>query len=281
MDGLTVTQLQTPPLTLGEGPVWIAETQTLYFVDIRGCALHAFQEGRGIVRTLQTPGLAGFITPWGKRLLLAAGGALYAVEPDTGDITLHMALHLNEGLRINDGKCDPEGRLWVGVMADDRTAPGARLAGMLLGIWQGEVLQTLAPMDIPNGLAWNGNVFYHADSTAHRIDAYTRHADGTVGQRRTAVEIGDGVPDGFCIDAEGMLWVAQWGAGCVQRYDPATGRALAQRVSLPRTHTSSCCFGGPDLRTLYITAAQGPDGAGGLYACRTDVQGVLPYAYGG
>lgn len=79
-----------------------------------------------------------------------------------------------------------------------------------------------------------------------------------------------------------MLWVALWGAGRVQRYDPQTGRALKERIDVPESNASCCCLGGADGKTLYITTAQSDGQAGGgLYACRVEVSGPLPYAWRG
>lgn len=281
MEQMEAAQLAVPPLRLGECPVWIARTQTLYYVDIQGCALYAYPEQTATVRRVLTPGAACFVAPWGEQLLLGVRDTLYRVHPQAETLTCVMRLDIAPQLRMNDGKCDPQGTLWVGVMAADRALPNTAKAGKLLGIREGRILQTLGPMDIPNGMAWQGKLFYHTDSSMHRIDVYTRSAHGFIGERRTAVEIVDGIPDGFCIDREGMLWVALWGAGCVQRFDPNTGKALAQRIRLPQRNASSCCFGGEDLRTLYITTAEGPGGLGGLYACRTKVSGLLPDPYGG
>ena len=271
-----------PALILGEGPLWFRGT--LYFVDIQAPALYGYRDGVGVVLRLPMPGCVGFAVPWGEALLVGAGDALCRVEPDTGRIEALRRLALPPHLRFNDGKCDPQGRLWAGVMANDRTLPDVHLMGAL-HCYEGAGLhlrQTLAPMDIPNGMAWDmQGHYYHTDSMNRRIDRYRQLPDGRVADPEPAVIIHDGVPDGLCIDEEGMLWVAQWGAGRVQRYDPATGRELPQRVELPKTNTSCCCFGGADMRTLYITTAEGEGETGGLYAARPGVGGPPPYAYGG
>lgn len=271
-----------PPLTLGEGPLWFRGT--LFFVDIQAPALYGYRDGAGVVLRAPMPGHIGFAVPWGGALLAGVGDSLCRVEPGTGRVEAVRSLGLPPHMRFNDGKCDPEGRLWAGVMANDRTLPEVRLMGALHCFEGADLapLQTLAPMDIPNGMAWDAKgCFYHTDSMNRRIDRYRRLPDGSVTDPVPAVLISDGVPDGFCIDQEGMLWVAQWGAGRVQRYDPATGKELPQRVELPEKNTSCCCFGGEDMRTLYITTAEGEGETGGLYAARPGVGGLPPYAYRG
>jgi D-xylonolactonase len=63
------------------------------------------------------------------------------------------------------------------------------------------------------------------------------------------------VPDGMTTDAAGRLWIAHWGGACVSCHDPASGAELA-RIALPASHITNCAFGGPELRTLYISSAR-------------------------
>ena len=271
-------KLPVPPLALGEGPLWVSSLQTLFWVDILGRKIYGYREGEGVTFVLDTPDVVGFLVPWSDGLIAGVRNTLCHVHLNTRRLTPLLHLPFEAPLRFNDGKCDPEGRLWVGVMNDDRPLPGETPQGRLLCLDGENVLQTLAPMDISNGMAWTSDGFYyHADTTTHRIDRYRRLPDGAVTDRQMAVDCGAASPDGLCIDAEGMLWVALWGSGCVQRFDPCTGQALPERVELPEEHTSCCCFGGEDLRTLYITTAEGKTGKGGLYSIRTPVAGTLPH----
>jgi sugar lactone lactonase YvrE len=109
---------------------------------------------------------------------------------------------------------------------------------------------------------------------------------------RTVVTLGedDGFPDGFTIDKEGMIWLAQWGAFCVCRYNPTRGERLL-KIDVPAAHTSACTFGGPDMDDLYITTARDRiapeelDGtqehAGSLFKIKTDTQGLPAFAFAG
>lgn len=270
-------KLAVPPLTLGEGPLWMPSLQTLFWVDIQGQKIYGYQADRGVTFVLDAPDVVGFLVPWGNGLIAGVRHTLCHVDLEARLLTPLQHLSFAAQTRFNDGKCDPEGRLWVGVMSDDRPLPGETPQGCLLCLDGETIRQTLAPMDISNGMAWaSDGLYYHADTTTHRIDRYRRLPDGTITDRQTAVDCAEASPDGLCIDAEGMLWVALWGSGCVQRFDPHTGQALPERIDLPEEHTSCCCFGGDDLRTLYITTAEGATGKGGLYAVRTSVAGTLP-----
>ena len=108
---LNVQTLPVPPLALGEGPVWHPGKKTLYFVDIDGCMLYGWQDGPGLVTRLSMPDRTGFVVPWGDGLLAGVCDTLYRVNPDSAAITPVLRLSLADGVRFNDGKCDPEGRL--------------------------------------------------------------------------------------------------------------------------------------------------------------------------
>lgn len=279
---LKAQRLSVPPLILGEGPVWHPGRNALFFVDIEGRRLRAYREGDGLLCELEAADRIGFVVPHGAQLLAGVGTALCAVDVDEGRFTPVFDLPHGDGVRVNDAKCDPEGRLFVGLMAVDRSRTDVADCGALLAVDARGVMQRIAPMNIPNGMAWDRkDAFYHTDTATHCIDRYDRLQDGTVAGRRRAIAVGEGAPDGFCIDDEGMLWVALWGAGCVQRYDPRTGRALAERIALPERNVSCCCFGGEGMRTLYITTASSEGETGGLYACRVPVSGPAPYGWQG
>lgn len=276
------TQKPVPPLKLGEGPMWHARRQTLYFVDIDEGMLYGWQEDGGLTLRIKMPDRTGFVVPWGDELLAGVRDTLCRVETGSGRITPVLKLPLEDGVRFNDGKCDPEGRLWAGVMAMDRDRSDTAALGALYGLMPEGPFQCLAPMDIPNGMAWDADgTFYHTDTSTGRILRYERGTDGRIHSPETAVVVEAGMPDGMCIDCEGMLWVALWGAGRVQRYDPRTGAALAGRIELPGRNVSCCCLGGSDGRTLFITTARDERQAGGLYACRVDVPGAAPFEWHG
>lgn len=279
---LKAQRLPVPPLTLGEGPMWHSGRNALFFVDIEGRRLRGYREGTGLLLELETTDRIGFVVPHGAHLLAGVGTTLCTVDVDARRITPVFDLPHNVGVRVNDAKCDPDGRLFVGLMAFDRSRKDVADCGALLVVDSHGVMQTLAPMNIPNGMAWAGrNTFYHTDTATGCIDRYHRLPDGTIANRHQAIDIGGGAPDGFCIDDAGMLWVALWGAGCVQRFDPNTGRMLEERIALPEKNVSCCCFGGEDMHTLYITTASSCGETGGLYACRVPVSGHAPYSWQG
>jgi sugar lactone lactonase YvrE len=145
----------------------------------------------------------------------------------------------------------------------------------------------LPGISVSNGIGWSPDcsALYHVDSARRRVDVYDFDAvAGTVAGRRAVVAVPAelGAPDGLAVDAEGGLWVALWGGSAVHRYGP--DGALEERLELPVTNVTSCCFGGSDLKTLYVTtAARGAAGeplAGALFAYRPGVRGLpaTPFA---
>jgi sugar lactone lactonase YvrE len=189
-------------------------------------------------------------------------------------------------IRMNDGACDPQGRFYCGTMAYAET-PGA---GSLYRLDpDGSVQVTLRHVTISNGLQWNqvGDTVFYADTPTGRVDSFDfEPASGAFTNRRTFAEIsGGGYPDGMAIDEEDGIWVALWGGSAVHRYDKA-GR-LDLVVDLPVSNVTACAFGGPDLRTLFITTsrqgldpADQPD-AGAVFRYEAGVRGAQQHAFAG
>jgi len=281
---------------LGEGPVWDARRSLLWWVDILDGVVHAFDPADASDRAIRIGSAVGCVAPMvDGRLLVAAADRLLALVPESGETATLASFDPSPiPLRCNDGKCDPEGRLWVGRMAFD-LAPGA---GSLLRLEpDGRLTTVLAGLTVPNGLAWPADrrSMIHIDSVRREI---TRHdfdpASGTLGPGSRLLSLGDldlpddAVPDGMTIDEEDCLWVAVWGGGCVIRV--ALDGRVRQRIELPVSQPSSCAFGGPDLGDLYVTSARdglAPAGlarqptAGGLFRLRPGVHGRPADAYAG
>lgn len=262
--------------TLGEGPFWHATEGALYWVDIPGQALHRFRPGRGdeVMPLAEWP-TAVFAGP-GREVLVALRDRLVWVDFDARTMRPHaVGIFEASPNRLNDGKHDPRGRLWIGSMH----FKGERRTGALFRVDGGEVTRVLEGVGCSNGLAWSadGATMYYVDSHDRGIDAFDYDLTrGTATRRRRVFSMPRWMagPDGLCIDAEGCLWVALHGGGAVLRVDPRAGSMLAQ-VQVPCPLVTSCAFGGPDLSTLYITTAAG-DGrpGGGLFAFDTPVKGA-------
>lgn len=277
---------------LGEGPVWDERSRRLLFVDILGHALHRFDPARGSDDALDLGIAVCAVAP------RQCGGAVLAVEhgfallDDGARSARSLATIVRDGppWRFNDGGCDPAGRFWAGTMAVD-AVPGA---GALFRLaTDAGVTEMLSGLSISNGLAWSadGGTLYLIDTPTQGVDEVEFDvASGALGKRRRLVTVpaGAGAPDGMTIDAAGCIWVAMWGGSAVHRYTPS-GR-LDLVIDLPVTNVSSCAFGGPDLRTLFITTARaGLDdaalaaqpNAGSLYAVDPGTDGLPTLSFAG
>ena len=283
---------------LGEGPAWDADSQTLYWVDIYGQTVHAFDPATGVDRAISVPGRPGTVAPRASGgLIIAIDDGVASLDFATGacEILCQPEPHAPAGRprnRFNDGKCDPAGRFWIGTMENAEQAPVGALYRVDADL---SVHTMLTGITIANGLTWSPDhrSMYYIDSAAKCVWAFDYDIDsGTIANRRTVVEVppDGGFPDGMTCDAEGMIWVAYWGAWCVKRHDPATGRTL-QTIDVPVEQASACCFGGPDLQDLYITTAsarQQPDHlaatqphAGGLYRIHLPTPGCETWKFEG
>ena len=258
---------------LAEGPRWDAVRRRLLWVDIEGCELHVLASGED--RGIGLGAMVGAAAPTtGRAVLVALADRLALV--DLADESMHTLVRLPHGptLRTNDGACDAAGRFWIGTMALDLT-PGA---GALYR-YDGKLQRVLEGVTLSNGLGWSpGDTrMYYIDSTEYRVDAFDfDFASGDLEERRPFVSIDEsvGIPDGLTVDDEGGVWVALYGGSCVRRYDER-GR-LDAVLEVPAENVTSCCFGGDDGRSLFVTTAA-PDG--NVYVTQPGVSGPPAHVF--
>jgi sugar lactone lactonase YvrE len=278
----------TEQAVLGEGARWDERYRELLRVDIlEGRVFRDRVDDDGAlmpVRSYDVPGTVGAVAPvdgddgW----ILAAGRGFVHLRPD-GSLRTVLADVVDEGTRMNDAACDPQGRFWAGTLADDHHEGGGalyRLDG------SGHVEVVLRDLTISNGLGWSpdGRTMYLVDSGPRLVHAFAFDgADGTVSDGRVLVSVPEevGSPDGMTVDASGDLWVAVYGGGRVQRYAP--DGELREVLEVPAEQSTCCAFGGPDLRCLYVTTAtenwtdeqrRADPAAGVVYRFETDAAGV-------
>jgi sugar lactone lactonase YvrE len=241
---------------LGEGPAWDTARNCLLWVDITGCAVHAYNPVTGTDVMTEVGSHVGAAVPAedGSVILALRDGIARLREDGTVQLVAGIEADRPEN-RFNDAKCDPAGRLWAGTMPYEDTPHAAALYR-----FDGVRLDTvLAGVTLSNGMDWSpdGKTMYYIDSATGAVDAFDFDAaDGAVTRRRSVVRIDprDGMPDGMTVDGDGNLWVAVWGSGQVRCYQP-TGR-LIRSVDVPATQVTSCAFGGPDGDQMYITTAR-------------------------
>jgi len=241
---------------LGESPLWDGLSRCLYWVDIRRPALRRLDPATGRVDTWPMPGLVGSIALADDgRLLVALARSIDLFDPQAGTLQPFAAVPaLPQDHRFNDGRCDRQGRFWVGTMNNITRAP----EGVL---WRLDGNGCLQPMRegicIPNSLAFSpdGRTMYFADSLRYALYAhnYDPHMGLPSEPRVLATTVPPGFPDGSTVDDQGCVWNAEFNAHRVVRYAP-DGRVL-RVIDLPVRMPTCCAFGDDDLGTLYITTA--------------------------
>lgn len=263
--GTRVEVFSSEPSLLGEGPVWSAAEQALYWLDIGNRTLHRRCQAAEGVRSWSLPAYPGClaeIAPGSIAIAMGEGVHRFDLAKSCAQLMCKTPNRRN-GTRFNDGKVDPKGRFWAATMQNNLGAGGALIAvdrcdGALYRFDSGGSAQMLEEdLGIANTMAWSPDTkrFYFADSLKGQIFVYDFDLDsGSLHNKRLFFEAsGRGVPDGSAMDIDGCLWNARWDASAVLRITPE-GK-VDRVIELPVSRPTSCCFGGPRLDTLYVTSA--------------------------
>jgi sugar lactone lactonase YvrE len=270
---------------LGESVLWSAREAALYWVDFYGPTLHRWEPATGARQDWTIAGastVGSAVLAEDGRLLLAVENGIRLFDSKTGQQERFADPNGGRaGIGYNDAKADRQGRYWVGTYDAAETAP----RGVLYRLDpDGAAHLADSGYVVCNGPAFspNGRTLYFSDTVGRRLLAYALDPQsGRLGKPRLFAALPDGAgwPDGITVDREGYVWCAQYGGGCLLRFAPDGG--LDRQVSFSIPSVTSCCFGGPDLDTLYVTTArQAADGAGeqpeagALFAIRPGVQGI-------
>ena len=221
-------------------------------------------------------------------LAVVLGSGVILWEP--GSDVRHKSIYHLEGwpvVRLNDGRADPRGSLWVGSMRNNVNPDGS--SGEAGG--KDGILHRLDPdraasihrrdIGISNTLAWSPDRrhFYFADTLANTIWSYDYDCTtGTIHKEQVFFAgFERGLPDGSAMDAEGYLWNCRYYGGCIVRVAP-DGK-IDRIIEMPVKNITTCTFGGSDLKTLFVTTASAGAApserlAGGLYAFQSEVRGT-------
>jgi sugar lactone lactonase YvrE len=279
---------------LGEGALWDEAQNRLFWIDLKRPAVYQFDPATGRNAKVKAR-LKGYI---GAMVLRRSGGmivldhrGIFVLDPDTGAMrAFAKPIKDMRQVAFNDAKCDRQGNLWSGV--------GDRKEAKPLGVFyrfgpKGKTTRIDSNFICPNGPAFSpdGQTCYFSDSVANKIYRYEIDLHGgRVSARRlfAAIPNGDGQPDGLTVDAEGGVWCAQWDGWRVSRFLP-DGK-LDRVLEIPVPRPTSVAFGGPDLRTLYITSAsvdlprarlkEAPL-SGSIFACRPGQRGLVEPRFAG
>lgn len=247
---------------LGEGLHWDAAAQCLWMVDIHGCRLIRWDLQSSSWREWATPQRVGWVIPEKDTGALIIGLQEGFARARLGDRDVSIEwlakpFTAKPWMRLNDAKADATGAIWAGSMNNDNeTSPEGCL--FRLGA-DGRLDVVDTGYSVANGPAIraDGRLMLHTDSARRTIYAFDLDvARGTISNKRVWKQFApeDGYPDGMTFDAEGGVWVAHWGAGCISRFS-ADGRLL-RRVRLPASNVTNICFAGAGLSRLFVSSAR-------------------------
>ncbi len=279
---------------LGESPVWSSAENAIYWIDILGKKLHRTTLDNPETRTWKLPGFPGMIAI--RRtggLVIALQDGLYSFDPQSAQLDLLVAIEsdLPEN-RPNDGKCDKKGRLWVGTMnVVDVNRPTGNFYRIDPDL---TVSKIKSGCRIPNGVAWSpdNRVMYRTDSQTEVVWAADFNAlSGDCAVEREFFRYNrakTGVVDGAAMDSCGGYWAALNGGQKLIRI--SSGGKVDTEIKLPVSQPCMPAFGGPNMKTLFVTSARQNLGcddlrsqplAGGLLAVTVDFQGHPVHPFGG
>ena len=267
---------------LGEGPLWHAQEQRLYWTDITGGALYRWSLTTGHhERIYEGPQVGGFtFQADGSLLLFREKGSIVRWQEGVIE-TLHEDIPDERATRFNDVSADPAGRVFAGTMAT------AERRGRLYRLdLDGSLHVAIDSVGISNGIGFTPDQrgMYYTDTADNTIYLYDYdRATGAIANRRVFAKVpdGEGYPDGMTVDSTGGVWSARWDGSCAVRYAP--DGTITDRVEFPAKKVSSVAFGGADWRDLYVTTAGGDkretegDGAGAVFRFRPAVGGIAEF----
>ena len=272
---ITDQQTQT-----GENPLWHPVEKKLYFTDIPTGRLFRYDPAKDETEQFYAGDTVGGFTfqADGSLLLFMERGRI-ALWRDGELTTLIDEIPAERESRFNDVIADPQGRVFCGTM------PSLSAGGRLYRLERDLGLVPLVDdVQISNGMGFTRDYkhFYYTESEAHKIYLFDYdQATGELANQHVWKDFSTepGVPDGMTVDSEGCIWSARWNGNGVFRYSPEG--ELLEKIEIPAKKVSSVCFGGDDLRDLYITTAldggtkaEEGEGAGALFLLRVDVAGV-------
>lgn len=272
----------------GEGVVWSDAESAVYWTDINRFLIHRMDTADASVRSwlFDEPVVALSLTSEDGRFLVALGSRLIWWRPETDRREDHgFVLPGAPAVRLNDGRADPWGNFWVGSMRNNVAPDGEGLdaggaEGVLFRITPGgDVTEHLDGLGISNTLAWSpaGDKFYTADTLANEIYVFDVTRDGIANKRNFYSGDENGMPDGSAMDSEGALWNCRFFGRSILRLSPVG--ELIERIEMPVKNITTATFGGPGLKTLYVTSASalrdpGDRLAGSLWSIKTGVAGL-------
>lgn len=270
----------------GEGAVWCAAENAVYWVDIERFLIHRLSVGDGSVRTwfFDEPPTALALTEDDRTFVVVFSSQICLWRPDENRIVKEIfRLPSFPDARFNDARVDPRGSLWAGTMANNVEPDGStrerseRIGALYCIEADGSHREWKRDLGISNTVVWSPDSahFYFGDSMQNVIWTYDydKFSGAIANERPFLKDYPKGVPDGSTIDIEGCLWNCRPFGGALVRVAPDGG--VVEEMNFPVKSPTTCIFGGADLSTLYITSLASKDRlAGCLFALETDTKGL-------
>lgn len=276
---------------LGEGPLWNASQQKVYWVDIKkGLFFIGDPDSQEVEQHTIGKQLGSLAFREKGGLIMALEDGFGTYDPINRELSMLEAVpSMNTEVRFNDGLADPAGRFFAGTMDKQEHRDLGKLyrldPDLSVHILEKDIY-------ISNGMGWSldRKTYFYIDTLSHCVAAYDYDLEtGNISNKRIHIEFGfKDFPDGMTMDSEGGFWIAFWGAAKVVHFDPQGEKV--EEINLPVLHPTSCCFGGKDLKTLFITSAytalKGSKRAeyplaGSTFRVETDTVGLLPNYFKG
>lgn len=287
MAGVQAELLVEGANTIGESPVWLAGSGTLYWVDAEGSATYWWAQHDGSVgsRSVDVPVTALIPRASGGWILVTKDGLCSAAADFTSIAPIVDPSAHDAATRLNDGVADKWGRVWTG--SQSRSVPPDPIGRLYVVSPDGQAAEIDDGFAVTNGIAMSpdGNTAYVSDMFHRRIRVYGLHPDcGEIVDRLPPIVThGPGFPDGLAVDRDGLIWVAYWDGGRVERID--AGGTVVATVAVPVDRATRCCLGGATGSQLFIASArfrlddeqlQHQPLAGGLFTAGVDAVGLPP-----
>ena len=267
-------------LILGEGPIWIPDTKSLMWLDIKGKSLHTFSYITGNIKEKNLDKTTTWILPILNSNKFLVGTEDGVEEYNYNENKFELKLQIEEDLpnnRLNDAKIDKNGNLWFGTMDDTEKEESGSFYCLKPSY---ELIKIDDSYTVTNGpaIANDDKKIYHVSSLQKKVFCYDKN-NTKLSNKRIFFELdpNDGYPDGLTIDDDNFLWLAVWGGSKVLRISP--NGEVDKILTFPTSQITSCVFGGPEMDILFVTSASvGKNtsqdvNAGNLFSVKTNKKG--------
>jgi sugar lactone lactonase YvrE len=252
----TVNDVKTK---VGESARWNFKDQCLYWIDVHQPHLHCFNPKTKYLQSYDLPAALNCIdSDINGELIGIMSNSLVkiSIKSNKAEVSvIKTELLDDDSVVFNDGLLDLRGNLWVGTMDKSFQLNTGNLYRISTG---GDIMTMDEGFFVSNGMGFSpdNNKYYFTDSLSRLIYQYNFNSETcSIENRKPLIQFTEeqGFPDGLFVDREGNIWIAGWASHHVYQYNPQG--ELMKRVRFPTKNLTSCCFGGTDLKTMFVTSA--------------------------